>query len=102
MPAAEGSKSILHCHHCGREVGETTHTRSSYRVDYYSLHTGDVEPTTLSRHDDPAESVTVLRLVRPTDVFSCVDCYRKPNVRSERELLFRPEMVAPPGQEAAS
>ncbi|HXQ20452.1 MAG TPA: hypothetical protein VN812_02175 [Candidatus Acidoferrales bacterium] len=94
MSVADGPKNILHCHHCGREVRETTHTRSAYRVDYYSLHTGDVEATMLSRHDDPAEPVTVLRLVKPNDVFSCVDCYRKPAVRSARELLFRPEAAA--------
>jgi hypothetical protein len=102
MSSAEGSKGVLHCIHCGREVGETMHMRSSYRVDYYSLHTGDVEPATVARHDDPTESMTVLRLIRPVDVFTCVECYRKPSIRDERELTFRPELVAAPHQQASS
>lgn len=93
-------KSPLRCHHCGREVAETVHTRSSYRVDYYVLHTGDVEPMTLVRSDDVAPLVTFLKLLRPSEVVTCVDCYRQPQVREERELLFRPELAAP--QEAAS
>lgn len=80
---------MLHCSHCGRPVAETIHTRNSYRVGYYSLHTGDVEPTTIQRGDD--EPVTVLRLITARDVITCGDCYRMPRVRLERERLFRPE-----------
>lgn len=102
MSSVEGSKGVLHCTHCGREVGETMHTRASYRVDYYSLHTGDVEPATVARRDDPTESMTVLRLIRPVDVFTCAECYRKPSIRDERELTFRPELASAPAQEARS
>lgn len=91
MSGADGTKTQLRCHHCGREVAETVHTRSTYRVDYYALHTGDVEPTTMARSDDPADLMTVMRLVRPIEIFTCVDCYRRPSVRRERELLFRTE-----------
>lgn len=65
------------------------HTRAAYRVDYYSLHTGDVEPATIQRGDDAA--VTVLKLLTRRDVVTCAECYRQPHVRVAREGLFRPE-----------
>ena len=99
MSAVDDTKTHLRCHHCGREVTETMHTRSTYRVDYYALHTGDVEPTTMTRSDDPADVVTVMRLVRAVEIFTCVDCYRQPNVRRERELLFRAELQAARAEE---
>jgi hypothetical protein len=64
------------------------HTRAAYRVDYYSLHTGDVEPVTLQRDD---EALTVLKLLTRRDVVTCAECYRQPRVRLAREALFRPE-----------
>src|SRR5262245_60024822 len=100
MVAREGVRLSLHCGHCGREVGETTHTRSSYRVDFYTLYTGDVEPTTVARRDDPSDTVTVQRLVRAHEVVTCVDCYGRPNVRRERERLFRVERDMEPMPEA--
>lgn len=93
MTAAEGSKIPLHCTHCGREVAETLHTRSSYHVDYYLLHTGDVQPTTVARPDDPSGVITILKLSRVNIVVTCADCYQQPDVRQERELLFRPEQA---------
>lgn len=102
MSGDDGTRTLLRCHHCGREVGGTVHTRTSYRVDYYGLHTGDVEPTTMARSDDPSDVVTVMRLVRAVEVFTCIDCYRKPAVRRQRELLFRTELQAEPGEGAAS
>lgn len=92
--------SALHCHHCGRALSETVHTRSSYRVGFYGLHTGDVEPVSIPRRDDPTEVVTVLRLVRAHEIWTCADCYRQPNVRREREILFRPEVTSAPEREA--
>jgi len=76
------------------------HTRSTYRVDYYALHTGDVEPTTMARSDDPADVITVMRLIRPVEIFTCVDCYRLPSVRRERDRLFRSEVQDAPHDEA--
>jgi hypothetical protein len=99
MTAAEGTKIPLHCTHCGREVTETLHTRSSYHVDYYLLHTGEVQPTTVARPDDPTGVVTILKLSRVNIVVTCADCYQQPHVRQERELLFRPEQVRAMGQE---
>jgi len=92
MSHAHGHQGVRRCHHCGGEVAETVHTRTSYRVGYYSLHTGDVAPVELIRDDDPATVVTVLRLIRPYDVFTCARCYSDPAVRGERERLFRPEL----------
>ena len=102
MSGASSAKLQHRCHHCGREVAETVHTRSAYRVDYYSLHTGDVEPTTMARSDDPADVVTVMRLVRAFEVRTCADCYRQPGVRRARARLFRTELHNVPEGEAAS
>ena len=90
MNPGHGERHNRHCHHCGRAVHDTLHTRADYQVDYYGLHTGDVEPVQLQRHDD-GETMTILRLVRPYEVFTCVECYRKASVQDERERLFRPE-----------
>jgi hypothetical protein len=102
MSGVEGSQPHLRCHHCGRHVGATMHTRSTYRVDYYTLHTGDVEPTTMARSDDPSDVVTVMRLVRACEIVTCVDCYRRPPVRRARELLFRSELRAQAGGDAGT
>jgi hypothetical protein len=102
MSTAAVAKGALRCTHCGREVTETIHTRSSYRVDYYALHTGEVEPMTLSRTDDTAPLVTFLKLLRPSEVVTCSECYRQPQIREERELLFRPELAAATIEEPAS
>ena len=47
-------------------------------------------PVTISDPHD-GSSNTVLRLVRPFEVFTCSECYRQPQVQAERERLFRPE-----------
>jgi hypothetical protein len=101
MSVADDARTHLRCYHCGREVAQTMHTRSSYRPDYYSLHTGEVEPATMARSDDPADVMTVMRLIRAIEIFTCVDCYRRPAVRRERELLFRPELATTSDEEAA-
>jgi hypothetical protein len=85
------SKAARRCTHCGRGVTETVHTRTWYRVDYYALHTGTTEPVTIMRHDEMLAPVTVLKLLEPSEVVTCAECYRDPHVRAERELLFRPE-----------
>jgi hypothetical protein len=93
MSTVDGGKSAPRCNHCGREVAETVHTRSAYRVDYYALHTGEVEPTTMPSRDDASQVITVLKLLRPSDIVTCADCYRQPSIRNARELLFRPELM---------
>jgi DNA-directed RNA polymerase subunit RPC12/RpoP len=81
------------CHHCSREVAETQHTRTSYRVASYELHGGEVEAVVKRRSADDPEEVTILRLVRPREVYTCADCYRLPEVAALREVLFRPEIA---------
>lgn len=102
MSVGDASKLSLHCTHCGREVAETVHTRSAYVVDYYVLYTGVVEPMTIQRPDDPYGMVTVLKLSAPRTVVTCVDCYRRPQIQEQRELLFRPELSSTPAPEATT
>jgi hypothetical protein len=82
------------CHHCTREVEETKHTRTAYRVGGYELHGGGVEEVIKPRSEDDPEQITFLRLIEPRDACTCADCYRLPAVARERELLFRPERRA--------
>ncbi|MFN8627767.1 MAG: hypothetical protein U0587_17535 [Candidatus Binatia bacterium] len=102
MSVAGAGKLSLHCTHCGRPVGDTIHNRSSYAVDYYTLHTGTVEPMTMQRTDEPYGSVTVLKLVAPRTIVTCADCYRRSAIQEERDLLFRPERSAADKTAAAS
>jgi hypothetical protein len=98
MGAMVNSQSVsapaagLRCHHCGRPVEQTWHTRNSYKVDYYSLYTGEVEEA-LINVDDEAPPITYQRLLRSVEVVTCVDCYRDPSVQQERERRFRPELA---------
>ncbi len=78
------------CHHCGRPVCGTTHTRTSYHVDHYAIHGGGTEPAVIIDPEDGVETM-ILRLVHPMDYFTCSDCYAKEAVRRERDRLFRPE-----------
>lgn len=89
-PAAAPTRSLdLHCDHCGRAVRETRHTRTSYRVDYFGMHTGPVEEAWFKTDD--GEAVPYLRLVAAVELATCVDCYAKPEVQLARERKFRPE-----------
>lgn len=90
MTAAE----MPHCHHCGREIEETKHTRSSYRVGSYELHGGEVEEVTRVQPEEEGGTMTYLRLLEPRVFYTCADCYRLRAVSEERELLFRPELRA--------
>ncbi|HYD47601.1 MAG TPA: hypothetical protein VEB21_04605 [Terriglobales bacterium] len=77
------------CHHCGAHVQPTIHTRDGYRVGFYELYTGAVEEVT---HSDELDGpITFQRLVRPEYLVTCADCYRRPEVREEREKLFYTE-----------
>jgi len=81
------------CSHCGRVVHETIHTRSHFQVDYYELHTGQVEAALL-RHGEDGPVQVYQRLLVPELVVTCSDCYRDPSIRDERERRFRPELDA--------
>jgi hypothetical protein len=93
MSTRGGTKLLLRCYHCGREVAETVHTRTAYKVDFYALYTGETEPIAVPDPEDAERAMTVLRLVRSIFIVSCSDCYRQPAVRWERELLLRPELA---------
>jgi len=74
-------------------VKETQHTRTAYTVDYYSLHTGPVETCSLVI-DDRERRLTFQRLLSTEEVITCIDCYRRADVRRDRELRFRVELAS--------
>ena len=80
------------CDHCGRAVHETCHTATSYRVDYYSLHTGEVEESTLTT--ESGTRVSFFKLLAPVEIITCATCYESAAVRHERDERFRPERTA--------
>jgi hypothetical protein len=71
----------MQCFHCGREVCGTVHTQRNYWVDYYRLHTGHGEWDVLVNLKTDAPPIRYLRLTHPTDIFSCIDCYVRPEIR---------------------
>ena len=71
----------MQCFHCGREVLGTIHKPKSYRVDYYRLHTGHTELDFLVNPKQDAAPLRYLRLTHPIDIFTCVDCYARPEIR---------------------
>jgi hypothetical protein len=83
----------LRCDHCGRAVRETLHTRTSYDVDYYSVHSGHGEVCSFIG-DDGQRGATYVKLLDRFDVISCVQCYRQAAVQAERERCFQPERDA--------
>jgi len=93
-----GHGQSFRCDHCGRSVKETQHTRTAYTVDYYSLHTGPVEPCSLVT-DDGERRLTFQKLLSVQEVVTCVDCYRSAEVQRERELRFRRELASGAGAE---
>jgi len=82
----------LRCDHCGRAVNETLHTAAGYRVDYYPLHTGDVEPASLTT--DGGAQISFLKLLVPLEIVTCANCYELASVQRERDERFRPERSA--------
>jgi hypothetical protein len=83
-------ESALRCDHCGRVVRETQHTRTSYAVDYYSVHSGHGEICSFIG-DDGQRGATYVKLLDRFDVISCVQCYGQAAVQAERERRFQPE-----------
>jgi hypothetical protein len=71
------------CHRCGREVEETKHTRSSYRVGYFELLCGEVEEVVRVRPDEEGGTFTFLRLIEPRMFYTCADCYRLHGISGE-------------------
>ncbi len=71
----------MQCFHCGREVFATKHQPKGYQVDYYRLHTGHTELDFSVNPKPDAPPLRYLRLTHPIDIFTCVDCYARPEIR---------------------
>ena len=69
------------CRHCGRAVHETLHTRTSYVVDGYVLHTGPTESAVVRRADSD-EVFVYQRLLHPITLVVCAACYADPARRA--------------------
>ena len=78
----------MQCHHCGREVHGTIHGTTSYKVDYYLLHTGHTEWEYFSNPKPDAPSLRYLKLTQPVDIFTCIDCYANADIRQRLEDDF--------------
>jgi hypothetical protein len=63
-------------------VEETFHTATGYRVDYYSLHTGDVEPASLTT--EGGAQMSFFKLLAPIEIVTCANCYQLAAVQRER------------------
>jgi hypothetical protein len=92
------TESPLRCDHCGRLVSETRHTRTSYAVDYYSVHSGHGEVCSFSA-DDGQRGGRYVKLFDRFDVITCVQCYGRPAVQEERDRHFQPEREGATGQQ---
>jgi hypothetical protein len=88
----------LRCDHCGRQVRETEHTRTTYRVDYYTVHSGNGEVCSFAA-DEGQRGATYVKLIDRFDVVTCVECYGQASVQYERERRFHPERDAVAEQE---
>jgi hypothetical protein len=71
----------MQCFHCGRNVRGTIHTRTSYEVDYYLLHTGQTQWEFFLNPKQDLPPFRYLKLTQPIDVLTCVQCYARPEIR---------------------
>jgi len=71
----------MQCYHCGKELRRTIHRQSSYEVDHYRLHTGNTEADFLVNPKQDAAPIRYLRLTNPVDIFTCIECYGRPEIR---------------------
>ena len=70
------------CRHCGCAVAETLHTRASYVVGGFVLHTGPTEPAVVRRGDSDELALVYQRLLRPVTLVTCARCYAEPERRA--------------------
>jgi hypothetical protein len=91
----------MQCFHCRRAVFSTTHRPKGYQVDYYRLHTGYTEVDYLVNPKPDAPPLRYLRLTHPIDVFTCVDCYARPDIRRllDDDISGRHLLIDTAGQE---
>ncbi len=66
------------CRHCGRAVGETMHTRTSYAVAGFVLHTGPTESAVGRRSAFDETGFVYQRLLRAVTLVTCAACYADP------------------------
>lgn len=81
----------MDCSHCGQEVIPTSHRREGtplFRVGYYRLLTGALEPMSMQNPRDPAETIEFFKLLEPRWVITCPDCLKKKEIQDELEFLF--------------
>jgi len=78
----------MYCYHCGREVRETTHTQKRYKIDYYLQHTGKTEWAFFTSLKEDAPTLRYLKLTRPTNIITCVQCYTQPGIRRSLDEDF--------------
>lgn len=81
----------MNCSHCGREVRATVHQRKKdpgYRVDYYTLWTGELEEVAMKNPRDESEIMEFYKLNEPRRVITCSDCEAKKDIRKELDRLF--------------
>ena len=96
MPPRELARAVeppLRCDHCGRTVRETEHTRTSYTVDYYSVHSGHGEICSFAG-ELGQRGASYVKLLDRFDVITCAQCYRQASVQAERDRFFQPERDA--------
>lgn len=71
----------MQCYHCGREVQGTSHSQKTYKVDYYLLHTGYSQWDYLLSSKPDTLPLRYLKLIRPIDVLTCIQCYARGEIR---------------------
>lgn len=71
----------MQCFHCDRKVFGTIHKPKSYLVDYYRMHTGHTESDYLVNPRQDAPPLHYLRLTQAIDIYTCIDCYARSDIR---------------------
>jgi hypothetical protein len=78
----------MQCFHCGRAVRETIHTQKNYRVDYYSLHTGNTEWAFFVNPNEHVLPLRYLKLTHPADIVTCIECHARGEIRQRLDEDF--------------
>ncbi len=79
------------CTHCGREVNPTIHSKNyseGFKVDYYSLVTGDIQPKIISNPSDESEKIEYFKLENLRTITTCIDCFKRSDIQAELEEAF--------------
>jgi hypothetical protein len=82
----------LKCQFCGREVKPTVHSKKlpqGYKVDYYLVWTGELEPVIINNPKDEREMSQFYKVEKLHAVVACTDCYQKQEVQDEMESQFK-------------